>query len=169
MHQSAMGQLGAGRPASLELLELIAVFRIVEEVGEVVEELHSVANDIGGETGRVVRPRALPVERAAVAKGLAPVGLLDEPEPADQPAVDGALRNLVGRVPVVPVSQKRQRDAVAGVSLRVSDDAVVLVFVVRAHPRTVVPLPLERGEQIAGAALWVRLRPGSGRSRRNPQ
>ena len=57
VHQSPMGQLGAGRPAVLELLELIAVLGIVEEVGEVVKELHAVALHVAGEAGRIVRAR----------------------------------------------------------------------------------------------------------------
>src|SRR5688500_8856204 len=41
--QTTVRQLRACRPAPLELLELIAVLRIVQEVGEVVKKLNAVA------------------------------------------------------------------------------------------------------------------------------
>ena len=44
--------------------------------------------------------RPLPLERAAVAVGIAAVGRVDRAEAADQPGVDRALRDLVGRIPL---------------------------------------------------------------------
>src|SRR5687768_1380074 len=47
--QSPVRQLCAGRPALLVLLELVAILRIAEKVGEVVEQLHTVALHVRGQ------------------------------------------------------------------------------------------------------------------------
>src|SRR5687768_14035827 len=82
---------------------------------------------------------------------LTAVGFLDETKAADETGVDGALRDLIRRMPVIAEREIRHREAVPGVSLAVSDHSVVLVLVVRAHPGAVVPLPFKRDEHIAGA------------------
>src|SRR5687768_6041240 len=84
-------------------------------------------------------------------EGLAAIALFNESEAADLPAVHRTLRDLIGRMPVIAESEIRERQAVALIALAVADDAVELVFVVRAHPWPVVALPLERAEQVSAA------------------
>ena len=51
---------------------------------------------------------------------------------------------------MILVPHECDRQPVPGVALAVSEDAVVLVLAVRAHPRAVVLLVLERDQQVAG-------------------
>ena len=70
--------------AVIGLLELIAVHRVVEEEGEVREQVEVVADAVGGDLGGGVAARPLPLDRAAVAVGVAAVGRIDRAEAADE-------------------------------------------------------------------------------------
>ena len=88
-------------PAMFGLLELVGVerCRIVQVVGEVGKQVHAGLDHVGVELEGAVVVAAFGVVRDAVARGLATIGRIDGTEAVDQAAVDGALRDLVGRVP----------------------------------------------------------------------
>ena len=72
-----------------------------------------------------------------------------------------------GRVPMILVPHECDRQPVPGVALAVSEDSVVLVLAVRAHPRAVVLLVIERDQQRSSGYLQrSRLRRCPGRRQR---
>jgi hypothetical protein len=146
-----MRQLGAGRPAFLVLLELIAVLGIVEEVRKVVEQLHAVALRIRRQPRRIGGSGPLPVSGGGVPVRLAAIRFFDESKSVDEAGIDGPLRDLIGGMPVVREAEKGQRQAVSRIPLAVPEDAVVLVLAIRADPRAVVLFVLERSQQMAAA------------------
>ena len=87
-------------------------------------------------------------------------------EPANASALDGALRNLVGGMPVILVAHEGHGEPVARVALRVARHDVVLVETVRAVPGAVIFLVFERGQQVARSDRPATPRPEIGCSRR---
>ena len=69
--------------AAVELAELVAVDRVVEEIGEVVEQRQVLADDVGLGLGLRVALGAGPAARQAVAARLAAVGRIERAEAAD--------------------------------------------------------------------------------------
>src|SRR5687767_6250607 len=100
MTQSPMRHLSTCNPAPLKLLELITIDWVVQKIGKVVKKLYPVTLHITGHTRGIVGPGSLPVPDGAVAKGLATVVWFDKAEAVDQAAIDRALGNLIGRMPV---------------------------------------------------------------------
>jgi hypothetical protein len=142
-----------GRHAAVRLLDLVAVDRVLEEVGEVREEIEPVAEHEAGHPRRRAARGPLRVGGKAVAVGLAPVRVVDVSESSDEPLVDRPLRHLVGRVPVGPVAHAREREAVPRVAEAVAQDAVDLPQVVGHLPRAVVLHQFEPGQQVSAAHL----------------
>ncbi len=82
----------AAEPAIIELVELVAVYGVVEEEGEIRVEVELVGASVDRSPGYAVGSGSLKVRGQAVALGVAAHGGIDEAEPVDQPAVDGASR-----------------------------------------------------------------------------
>ena len=86
MAETPVGEPAAGRDAPLGLLELVAVLRVVEEVGEVREQVQAVAQQEARGAQRRWAVRALKFRREALTVRLPAVARIDEAEPWDQPA-----------------------------------------------------------------------------------
>ena len=149
--QPPVAHPGAGRRPPVLLLELVAVDRIGQEVGEVLDEIQAVAQAVGRHAQRAVARRAQAVEGDAVPVGAADVGWIDGAEAGDQPGLDGPQGHLVGGVPVGRVAHAGDGEAVARIAAAVAQDPVRLAQVVRQHPRPVVPGQVERHQQVAVA------------------
>src|SRR6266487_5747453 len=76
--------------AIVRLFELVAV-RMVQEKGEVGKQIQLVLDGIGIEVKFAIAERLVPVEREAVALGLAAVGGVDSAEARDLPEIHRAL------------------------------------------------------------------------------
>ena len=146
--QGAAG-IDAHQLALVGLLELIAVVGIVQEVGEVIVQVERRVDEIARHLVGNAAFRAGPVCGQGVALGIAAVGRVDISEAADAAVEDGALRDLVGRVPGVGVGHGGNRQPVAGRALVVAQHAVVLAQRVGDLPRAVVAFELEGAGQRA--------------------
>ena len=135
------------------LMELVAQRRIVEVIGEVVEEIETALDDIGVGLPRaaIVGLRHARREREAV--DAAAVTGIFRIEAAQQAAGDGTQRNLVRRIPAVAISHRRRGKAVGRGALRVADHTVELAHLIRIAPGSVVDIGLSGEQQIALAQL----------------
>ena len=136
--ETAMRELTAGYPAAIGLLELIAVHRVVEEVGEIGEEVELV---VDGVAIRLVCPGPFftaPLRADAVAVRGTAIRRIDEPETIDQAREHCALRHLVRCTPPAVVAGSRNRETVGPVSLRILHDGVHLAQILSELPGTVV-------------------------------
>src|SRR5262249_36523193 len=117
-------------PPLVLLLELVAVHGVVQEVGEVREEVQAVVDGVPLDLGEPP-PAALP-PFAGEARAVRPavVGGVERPEAIDEPGVDGALRDLVGGVPSSRIAHGGQAQPVLLAASRVAEDAVELAVVV---------------------------------------
>ena len=137
-HIESVAGVETGKRAAIELAELVAVDGIVEEIGEIVEELQRRADHIGADLALAVLARLRPVARQAeTARGSA-VGGIERAEPVDEALIDGALRHLIGRRPAVRIGHRGKRKAVGGGALAVAQHAVQLADIVGHIPRAVV-------------------------------
>ena len=150
----ALAGIEAVDGAAVELVELVAVDRVVEEIGEVVVELQRGADHIGIDVGLAEVARLRELARQAEPAGDAAVGRIERAE-ADRSgpgrsraARPGRSRSSDWRRPS-PVSVK---PSVAR-ALAVAQHAVELADVVRHVPRAVIGVRLERREQRAVADL----------------
>ena len=105
---AAVGESRAAHEAVIGLLELIAVLGVVEEIGEVREQVEVVLEAVGAERGAGVPIAALPLERGAVARRLAAIGRVDQAESADATVGHRARRDLIGRVPPPAITHHRR-------------------------------------------------------------
>ena len=135
----------------VRLLELVAVHRIVEKVREVREEIEVVADPVRADLRAHVLASALPLDRPAVAVGVAAVGLVDCAKPVDASRRDRARRNLIGRIPGPAVSHAGHGEPIQRVTPAETDHTVELAEIVGVQPRPVIPLHLHSREQGAAA------------------
>ena len=96
MAEAPVRDSSAGGNPPLGLLELIAVLRIVQEVGEVGEQIQAVAKHETGRAERRGAVRALKIGGEALAVRLAAVAGIDQAEPGNKAAVDRAFGHLIG-------------------------------------------------------------------------
>ncbi len=139
--------------APVRLLELVAVDRVVQEVGEVRPQVEAVVDEIRVGGGRAGRIGARPLARERVARRPPAVGRVERPEPADQAGLQGAERHLVGGRPLAAVAHRRDRPSVREVAHRIGGHPVQLPVVLRHLPRPVVVEELARDEQVARPEL----------------
>src|SRR5882724_1063759 len=64
----------AAKGAAIELVELVAIDGVIEEIGEVVEELQVGAHDIGADLALAVLARLRPIAGQAEAAGRPTIG-----------------------------------------------------------------------------------------------
>ena len=83
MTQPPVRDSAAGGDAALGLLELIAVLRVIEEVGEIREQVQAVVQQEAGRTQRRGTIRMLILGGEALAVRLPAVTRIDETEPAE--------------------------------------------------------------------------------------
>ena len=133
----------------LGLLELVARVGVVQEVGEVGEKLELRTDGVGTGAPLAIVFRLQRVPRQAGAAGLAMVGGVDGVEATDLPAVDRALRHLVGAVPLGGVGHQRERLLDAAFVEAVAQQAVEALEVLGVRPGAVVVGGLDRGQQRA--------------------
>ena len=145
--------------AAFRLLELVAVRRVVEEVGEVRKEIHRVVQQERRRSKRGGPRRTLYVCGDTLPRRVATVGGIDEAEAGDDAARDGALRYLVAGFPVGPIAHSRQRQAVPVVAAAVAQHAVHL-----PQPRTVVVIQFDcrQHRPVGQLRRRSRERPGPG-------
>src|SRR5262249_31680762 len=117
---SSMRQLAAGDVAVIALLELVAVDWIVQEEGEVREEIQVGRAAVRRSLRRRGAARALPLDRPAVTVGVAAVAGIDGAEAVDRAGLDGALRHLVGGAPPARIAHAGERQAVDRVAAAVA-------------------------------------------------
>ena len=149
--ETAMREPGAGDEAMVCLVELVAANGIVQEEGEVGEQVEVVADPVGRHARRGVSVRALPLQRSAVTVGVAAIRAIDRPESVDRPVGNRPVRYLVGGVPGPSISHPGDRESVERVALAVSEQTVDLSIAIGPFPRTIVVLELERPEHAAPA------------------
>ena len=149
--QPSVGDPAPGRHAAFSLLELITVLWIVEEVGEIGEQVQAVVQQESGRTQRRGAVRTLILGGEALAVRLPAITGVNEAETRNEPFSDGAFRHLVGRRPIGPIAHPGQRESVAIVAAAVAQDAVDLAVVVRPYPGSVVAVHLESAQQVSAA------------------
>ena len=146
--------VGEARPAHepvIGLLELIAVLGVVEEIGEVREQVEVVLEAVGAERGAGVPAATLPLDRRAVARRLSAISRIDQAKSPDASVCHRARRDLIGRVPRPAITHQRRRQAVARIAPRVANQPVELSQIVGLFPRAVAALEFERSEERAPA------------------
>ena len=120
--------------AAVDLLELVAVHRIVEEEGEVREEIEPRMHEVGVHPRRRIPLASRPLRGEAVARAFAAVARIDGAEAPDPAGLDRARWNLVSRVPAGRVRHPGQGEPVAIVAVRVAQDAVHAPQLLRVPP-----------------------------------
>ena len=144
--------------ALLGLLELVAidagrveVDRVLLEEAEVRVQVDHGLNCVGVQLEHAIGQAALEFIRKAVARGVPAVGRVERAEAADEPLVDGALRDLVGCVPARRIAHRRDRRAGIGVTKAVAQHAVQPVELFGVLPGAVVVGRFDGVEQVAWA------------------
>ena len=161
-HVPLVGRLEARGHALVHLLELVGrrVGRVVQEVGEVREQVEVVVEGVGHQLrgGGVVAP--VPLGNRAVALRVAAGGRVQRAEAADLEAAgdgvvarEGALRDLVGAVPLAAIGEAQHAPPERVVAGAVAEDAVALPEVVALLPGTVLVHEFHAVEQRAVAEL----------------
>ena len=158
--QSAMRPPTAVRGAAAEthtpigLLELIAILGIVEEVGEVREQIQPIARC----RTRWHASRRMPTCAASRLTGCSatvrpPSESSMPPKRAISPLAIGALRNLIGRMPVAAYRHGRQRECILRCAAAVAQYAIQLSIVVgRSHGPSLWP-SFDRRQEVAAGRL----------------
>src|SRR5262249_44694253 len=139
--------------AMISLRELIALYRIVEEVREVGEELKV---GIDPEQLHELRRATADVAIAAgeaVALGDAAVSRVELSEARDETFFDRAQRYMIARIPAVVIGEAEDGELRRRRTDRIAHDAVEFANSLRDLPRAVVRLPFSTDEQIAAAEL----------------
>ena len=141
--------LESGHCALVGLFELITVHRVCQHISEVRIQIEIIVIAIGHDLGRAGRAAPMPFARQTVALAVATIGRIDETETIDVAALDGALGDLIGRIPIGFVAHESHRPAGLALFLAVAQHAVGLAVMVAALPWAVVVLALHRIEQSA--------------------
>jgi hypothetical protein len=114
--------------------------------GEVVEKGEIALHDVGVDARCGLGGGLVPAGRERITVREAAVGGIERAKAADEALVDGALRDLVGRVPRARVGHPRDGEAIEVAALGVAQHAVELAQVVGALPGPIEPHNLARGE-----------------------
>lgn len=95
-HIKTVAGVEAVQRAAVELAELVAIDGVVEQIGEIIEQLHRRAHHIGAGLALAELARMRPIAGQAESAGGSAIGGIERAEPADDVLVDGALRHLIG-------------------------------------------------------------------------
>ncbi len=152
------GARGAGAAVDaiivlMKLVAVVAVARIVEVPGEIVEQVQLVFDHIG-----VGLPRSAVVglrhpRRQRKAAGVAAVGRVECAIKTDLSRGQGAQRHLIGGIPGVGVGHRGRGEAVRRGALAVTQQSAELAHIVGRGPRTVIGVEFAGIEQRAAAGL----------------
>ena len=117
------------RHSPLGLLELIAMVRVIKEIGEVREQVQAVVQQKPGcADGRWANSDRWQFRRDALAGHLSAIGTVEESKKRDDVhSVIDRLWYLVSRVPLGPVAHARHRESVSIVAAAVPKHAVHLL------------------------------------------
>jgi hypothetical protein len=142
-----------GRGAGILLLELVAVDRIVQRVGEIGEQVQLVAEDVGLEA--VLRtPMAMaPIGGPGNVARVPTVGRIHVAPRRKRAGLDERERDLVARAPFALVETQRRREAVVAVAARPGQLAVGTTVVIAHQPRSVGVGALRRVKQVTRPRL----------------
>src|SRR4051812_21661991 len=151
MPQPPIRDSASAGDTALGLFELIAMLWVIEEVGEIREQVQAVVQQKAGCAHRRGPGRVLIVRVKALAVRLPAIASIDETEPGNQTFGDGAFRHLIRRFPVGPIADASQREPVTIVTTAVPQNTVDLAVIVRPYARSVVVVHFERAKQIAAA------------------
>ena len=147
-------QVGAVNLSSIDLLELVAIDRVVEEIGEVRPQVQAVVDRICTGIEVAAERRPAPATGQAVPRTPAAIGGFQLAERIDQPLIHGPLRDLVRRIPRVPVAHERQVAQAAPQWRAVTQQPAGLADVlVEIGPRPVVGLHFGGIQQVARTDL----------------
>jgi hypothetical protein len=99
VHLPRLGRAATGDPTSVGLFELVAVFGIIQGVGEIREQVQSVLRDKNGRSRQGVRRGVLIVSREVIAIGSSAIRRIDVAEARDASIGNRPTGNLIGRMP----------------------------------------------------------------------
>ena len=135
--------LATGTPAAILLLELVAIHRIVKEIGEVGKQPQIVIQAVEHDPRIIV----FPGRAQRIAAALAAIGRIDIAEARNGAAGNRAAGHLVGGAPDIVIGLRRHRPRPGGVTQRRRDFARVIAPV----PGPVIVFQLQRRDQVAAA------------------
>ena len=150
----------AAHPALVELLELVAL-RAVELIGEVRVQIEVLIEAVEHARGSRSPRRCGATRRRACTSASCRRRCRRANRSARSRAVERALRDLVGGVPLAGVGRCRDAPAEGVVAQAVAQHAVDLLEVIGLLPGAVVVQQLERVEQVPLADRLRRPRPAS--------
>ncbi len=148
----ALAQRTADHAALFGLLELAGpqlVGLLVVGEAEVREQIEPGHDDIGAGLEAAPAVCLLMVGRQAVARGLAAVACIERAVTPDQALFDGALRYLVGRIPLGVVGHRGEARALRLVAQCVAQHTVDAAQVLGVIPGAIVVRGLQGIEQLA--------------------
>ncbi len=151
MTEPRLADIKAGHATLLGLARLVAVDRIIKEVGKVVKQRQARLHHIGIGLKQRIAAALAHGGRQAVTRGLAAVGGIDGAERIDLATLHRAQRNLIAGVPGALVEHAGHAELVIAGALRITQHAQDFVEGFRRHPRAVVVAQLRTVHQIAGA------------------
>ena len=140
---------GSPMHAAILLFELIAVLRVIEEVGKIREQIEVVIHPVEQDFRRGMVVEAMPLGLQAVARALAAGALVERAKAIHESALDRPLRELIRGRPVAAISHAGDAPAMLLGAAAVGDEPVDFLVVVRVHPRPVIVEKLQSEEQIA--------------------
>jgi hypothetical protein len=138
-----MRALRTENAAPVGLLELVALDRVVQEVGEVGEQVEPVVDGVRAELGVAAGSLVEPLARQADALRLAAVRRVQAAEARQLAAAEEALGHLVGRGPAALVGHAGDAEAARGRALRVAQHGVGFLQVLGHVPGAVVAFELD--------------------------
>ena len=126
------------------LMELIAEHGIVEEIGEVVEEIELTLDGVSIRLpiARVIGPGDARRERKTI--GVAAIARVFRAIESDQR--DRTLRDLVGRVPLIGIGHAGDGQPVERGALGVAHHSVELAHIIRMDPGPVIAASFSRDQ-----------------------
>src|SRR2546421_466707 len=133
-----MAGVQPSRPTAVGLLKMIAVICIHQEVSEIGKEIEVVVKPIGHHFCGGVPVGAVPLRLQAVTLRTSAGTFVQRAEERHKSIIHGALRHLVARVPFAMITARRDAEAIAGVALAVSQNAVELLIIIRPAPWAIV-------------------------------
>ena len=135
--------------APVGLLELVALHRVVEKIGEVGKQVEAVADGIGIDLVAATVEVGIARRGQRIARRASAVGGVEGTEARDIAAIDGPLPDLVGGVPLAVVAHQRHVESIGLGSLRQFQHPVELLVTIRMVPRAIVADRLEGIQQVS--------------------
>ena len=148
-----MGVAETGGGAGVLLLELVAVDRVVQRVGEVGEEVEVVAEDVGLQPVLGTAMTMTPVGRPRDVARVTPVRRIHVAPGRQRPRFDQRKRDLVARAPLALIEAQGGREAVVVVPARPGQLSVGAAEIVAHLPGSVGVGALDGVKKFARSCL----------------